>query len=162
MSCHVPCYVRQKLSAWQLTEWRTPVCLRMNRVHRLMRWLKINGLVAMQSKATTQCRVHLRPSRLNPLRWNPLDSHSLHLARVSTSHGSGVLRATTASSKPSFTTLSVGDAMVGRRNAGWTSQEWTSLPMPELLMMASHRKDEIRISAESSLMSPDNPIGQRT
>ena len=33
-------------------------------------------------------------------------------------------------------------------------KEWTLLPMPELLMRASCRKDWKRISAESSLMSP--------
>ena len=34
--------------------------------------------------------------------------------------------------------------------------------MPELLTRASCRKDWKGISAESSLMSPDDPIGQRT
>ena len=33
-------------------------------------------------------------------------------------------------------------------------EEWTSLPMPELLAMASRRKDWTKISAESSLMFP--------
>ena len=34
------------------------------------------------------------------------------------------------------------------------TKEWTSLPMPELLMMASHRKDWRRISAELCLILP--------
>ena len=33
-------------------------------------------------------------------------------------------------------------------------KEWTSLPMPELLTMASCRKDWKIISAEPSVMSP--------
>ena len=39
-------------------------------------------------------------------------------------------------------------------------KEWTSLPMPDLLTMVSCRKDWKRISAESSLMSPDDPSSQ--
>ena len=34
----------------------------------------------------------------------------------------------------------------------------TSLPMPELLTMASRRKDWKRVSAESSLKSPNDPV----
>ena len=34
--------------------------------------------------------------------------------------------------------------------------------MPELLTMASHRKDQKRIRAESPLMSPNDPISQAT
>ena len=41
-------------------------------------------------------------------------------------------------------------------------KEGTSLPMPELLLRASCRKDWKRISAETSLMSPDDAIGQGT
>ena len=37
-------------------------------------------------------------------------------------------------------------------------EQWTSLPVPELLTRASCRKDWKRISAESSLMSPRPPI----
>ena len=40
--------------------------------------------------------------------------------------------------------------------------EWTSLPMPELLTRTSCNKDWKRISAESSLKSPDDPIGHGT
>ena len=38
-------------------------------------------------------------------------------------------------------------------------KKWTSLAMPELLTRASCRKDWKWISAESSLMSPEDPIG---
>ena len=41
-------------------------------------------------------------------------------------------------------------------------KEWTFLPMPELLIMAFCRKGGRRTSAESSVMSPDDPIGQGT
>ena len=41
-------------------------------------------------------------------------------------------------------------------------KEGTSLPMPELLTRASGRKDWKRISAESSVVSPDDSIGQVT
>ena len=45
------------------------------------------------------------------------------------------------------------------RYLGWwaTPWVWTSPPTPELLTMASCRKDWKRISAESSLMSPPTP-----
>ena len=54
--------------------------------------------------------------------------------------------------------------------ASWSScirQEWTSLPMPELLTTASCRKDLERISAESLIMSQpptsrNDPISQGT
>ena len=47
-------------------------------------------------------------------------------------------------------TLKGCDAMVGTGNAGWTSSEWTSLFMLELLTMASCVKDWKRISAKSN------------
>ena len=40
-------------------------------------------------------------------------------------------------------------------------KEWMSLPMPELLTMTC-RKDWRKISAESSVMSPYDPVGQGT
>ena len=40
-------------------------------------------------------------------------------------------------------------------------KEWTPLPMPELLMMASRKIDWERISAESSLMFLQRPNRQR-
>ena len=47
----------------------------------------------------------------------------------------------------------------GRQRKCWTdnTKEWTSLPMPELLTRTSCKKDWMRISAESSLMSPRRP-----
>ena len=76
-------------------------------------------------------------------------------------HGFGMSHATTASPKPFFgASLRVDDAMVGR-SAGWTQwEEWTSLPMPELLTMAFSRKDWKRIFSESSVKAPDDPVGQ--
>ena len=52
----------------------------------------------------------------------------------------------------------------GRQRKRWMDniKEWTYLPMPELLTKASCRKDWKTISAESSLMSPDHPVGQGT
>ena len=51
-------------------------------------------------------------------------------------------------------TLEVGQRC-GRRRKCWMDniKEWTSLPMPELLTMASCRKDWKRVYTESSLMS---------
>ena len=48
----------------------------------------------------------------------------------------------------------------GRQRKRWMGniKEWTFLPMPELLTQASCRKDWKGISAESSLMSPDDPF----
>ena len=68
-------------------------------------------------------------------------------------------RATTASAKPSCRVpWKVGDAVVGTGNAGRTNvKEWTSLPMLELLTMASRRRDWNRISAESSHSLPPPP-----
>ena len=77
------------------------------------------------------------------------------LSRDGNLHGSDMSHAMTASPKPSFRTpWRVGDAVVSRGNAGWTTSKYTSLPMPELPTMASCRKDWKRISAESSLMFP--------
>ena len=47
----------------------------------------------------------------------------------------------------------------GQKRECWMDniKEWMSLPMPKLLMMASHRKDWKSISAESSLMSCPHP-----
>ena len=76
------------------------------------------------------------------------------LSRDGNLHVSGMSHAMTASPKPSFRApWSEGDAVVGRGNAGC---------MAELPKRASCRKDWKRISVESSLMSPDDPIGQRT
>ena len=59
------------------------------------------------------------------------------------------------------------DILEGGRRRGrqrkWMDniKEWTSLPMPELLIMASCRKDWKKISTESSLMSPRRPKRSR-
>ena len=46
----------------------------------------------------------------------------------------------------------------GHKRKRWVDvKEWTSLPMPELLTLASRREDWKRISAESSLMPPRLP-----
>ena len=60
-------------------------------------------------------------------------------------------------------TLEVG-LHCGQQRKCWMDnvKELTSLPMPELLTRASCRKDWKRISAESSLMTPSDPIGQGT
>ena len=52
----------------------------------------------------------------------------------------------------------------GRQRKCWVDniKEWATLPMPELLTRATCRKDWKRISAESSLVSPDGLIGQGT
>ena len=70
-------------------------------------------------------------------------------------------------SKLSFRALwEVGDNVAGRRKCWMANiKEQTSLPMPELLTMASCRKDWKSISPESSLRSPipsNDPISQRT
>ena len=88
------------------------------------------------------------------------------LSRDGNLHGSNMLHVTIADQKPSFGTLRrMSDAVVGRGNAWW--QEWTSLPMPELLTWASCRKDWKKISTEWAFMpppspTPQDPIGQGT
>ena len=70
--------------------------------------------------------------------------------------GSGTSHATTAPLKPSFRApWRVGDKC-GRQRKCWMDniKEWTFLLIPELLTMASCRKEKKIISAESSLMSP--------
>ena len=69
-------------------------------------------------------------------------------------HGSGMSHAATASPKLSFRVpWRVGDGVVGRENIGRTAS------VPELLTMPSRMKKKKwkRITAESSLMSPDDP-----
>ena len=64
-------------------------------------------------------------------------------------------------------TILQGTLEDGRRRGGqkkwWMEniKDWTSLPTPELLTKASCRKDWLRISAETSLMSPRRPIRSR-
>ena len=84
------------------------------------------------------------------------------LSRDRNSHGSGRSRATTASPKPPFrATWRMGDAVVRQRKRWMDNvKEWTIMPMPELLTIASRRKDWNRISAETPVMFPDDPIDQ--
>ena len=70
---------------------------------------------------------------------------------------------TTASPKPFFRApWWVDNTVVGRGNAGWTTSEWTSLPIPKLLTMASCEKGWKSMYAESSLVSPHDPTDQGT
>ena len=72
-------------------------------------------------------------------------------------HGSGMLHTTTASLKPYFRTLwMVGDAVVGRGNAEWTTPK-SGHPCPCQNCSQgppAEKKYWKRISAESSLLSP--------
>ena len=56
-----------------------------------------------------------------------------------------------------------GGRCCGRQRKCWKDdvKEWTSLPMPELLTMASSRKDWMRIFAESSVMPSRQPDRSR-
>ena len=85
------------------------------------------------------------------------------LSRDGNLHGSGVSHAT-SSSKPSFRALwRAGDALVGSRNAGWTtSKSRYPWPMPEL-----HTKGFLQKRPEKDVYwiichIPDNSIGQET
>ena len=63
----------------------------------------------------------------------------------------------------SFTYIHLeGGRCRGRQKKRWTDniEERTFLAMPELLMMASRRKDRLMISAGSSLMFPRRPSGR--
>ena len=59
---------------------------------------------------------------------------------------------------------SKGERRRARHRKYWmvNVKEWTSLPMPELLAMASRLKDWNRISAEASLKSNEDPVGKGT
>ena len=67
-----------------------------------------------------------------------------------------------------FQTILQGTFDVGRRHGRqkkcWMDniRDWTYLPMPELLITASCRKDRKRISAESTIMFPRRPNRSRT
>ena len=71
-------------------------------------------------------------------------------------------RAAAASLKQFFRAHSrLGDAVVGRGSSDKVKGR-TTLNMPELLAMASRRKDWKEISAESFLVSPEDNVGQGT
>ena len=57
-----------------------------------------------------------------------------------------------------------GGQHCGQQQKCWMDniKEWTFLPMLKLLTRASCRTDWKRISAESSFISPNDPIGQET
>ena len=71
-------------------------------------------------------------------------------------HGSVMSHPKAASPKPSFRGTLEGGRRRGRQRKCWMDniKEWTSLPMPKLLAIASCRKERRRISAESSLVFP--------
>ena len=87
-----------------------------------------------------------------------------HLSRHRNLHGSGMSHTTTASPKPSFRApWKVGDAMVGRRNAGWTISK-SRHPCP--CQNCSQRLPR-EMTSKGSLLNhpscpPDVPIGQGT
>ena len=77
--------------------------------------------------------------------------------------GLGMSHSRTAFPKPSFrTSWKVGNAMVGRGNAGWIVSK-NGHPCPcQNCSQGPRSKDWKRISAELPLMSPDDPIGQES
>ena len=84
------------------------------------------------------------------------------LSRDGNLHGSGMSHTTTASPKPSFRApWSMGDTVVGRGNAGWTTQKVDIPAHAKMRTRASFGKDWKRISAESSLICPQRPNRSR-
>ena len=67
-------------------------------------------------------------------------------------------------SKTTFRGTLEGGLHCGWQRKCWMDNiiDWTPLPLSEVLTMASCRKDWKRFSAESSVMSSDDPIGQGT
>ena len=57
-----------------------------------------------------------------------------------------------------------GGQHCGQQRNCWMDiiKEWTSLPMPELLTRAFHRKDWTRSLLNCSSCPPDDPVGERT
>ena len=83
------------------------------------------------------------------------------LSREGNLHGSGMSHATTASPKPSFRApWRVGNAVVGRGNAGWTTSksEHSCCPCQNCPQGPPAESDRKRISAESAVIaiSPTN------
>ena len=79
-------------------------------------------------------------------------------------HGSGMSHATTTSSKPSFRAPSgVGDAVVGRGNAGWTTSK-SGHPCPcQNCSQGSPTEKAWRGSLlNSPSCPPDDPVGHET
>ena len=92
--------------------------------------------------------------------------HFWQLSRDGNLHGSGMSHVITASRKKKKQMHGTfeGGQCHGRQRKCWMDniKERTSLPMPELLIMASCRKHWKKISALLSLTSPDDAIGQGT
>ena len=84
------------------------------------------------------------------------------LSRDGNLHGSGMSHATTASPKSSFWTLwRVGDAVVGRRNAGWTTSK-SGHPWPCENCWQCPPAEKTGIGSLCPSPSPDDLIGQGT
>ena len=98
-------------------------------------------------------------SRGHVLLWRALST----LSRDGNLHSSGTSHVMTASPKPSFRApWRADDTVIGRGKSGWRTSK-SGRPctnMPELLTMASRGNDWKRISAESSLTFPDDPLSQ--
>ena len=105
----------------------------------------------LSTKPTTGCGAR------STLEWVPRNLF-WRLSRDGNLHDWGMSQATTASPKPS-----IKAHRRGQQRKCWKNniQEWTQLPMPELLTKASYRKDWKRISAGSSFISPRRPSGSK-
>ena len=87
------------------------------------------------------------------------------LFRKGNLHGSGIPRATTVSLKTILQGTLEGGQRRGRQGKYWMDniKEWTSLPMPEPLIMASSRRKNRRGSlVNRPLCFPRDPLGQGT
>ena len=80
-------------------------------------WGNFSASLTCDTKSTTGCGARSTPLWVHRnLFWQ--------LSRDGNLHGSGMSHATTASPKPSFRApWRVGDAVVGRENAGWTTSK---------------------------------------
>ena len=86
--------------------------------------MKLSLVSLMSLPAQNEDSVTVSDSAIFHVRYSEINEHRnffWQLSRDENSHGSDMPRATTASPKPSFRApWSVGDAVVGRGNAGWT------------------------------------------
>ena len=84
------------------------------------------------------------------------------LSRDGNLHDSGMSHAMTASPKPRLQGTMESGRRCGQQRKCWMDniKEWTFLPTPDLLTRACCEKENWKkISAESSLTSPDDPVG---
>ena len=80
------------------------------------------------------------------------------LSREKNLHGLGMSHVMTASPKPSFSVpWRMGDAVVSRGNAGWTTSISACARTAHKGLLQKRQKQWKRISAESSLMFPQKP-----